>query len=197
MSKGFTLIEVLVSLVILSMITIITSNILQSSLETERTSSERLQSASALNFSSIILRRDLRQIINVPLRDYYGNTIKGTFSGSNIDKRILFNSKIKSISNEISPIKRIEYVLDDNKLIRKQFFSSNPYNSDESIKSNFIEEISDLDIKFMHERSWYDRWPVSPVTERQIPTLIKLEFKKSGKEYIWIIEPNIDYVFKR
>ena len=65
MSKGFTLIEVLVSLVILSMITIITSNILQSSLETERTSSERLQSASALNFSSIILRRDLRQIINV------------------------------------------------------------------------------------------------------------------------------------
>ena len=77
MSKGFTLIEVLVSLVILSMITIITSNILQSSLETERTSSERLQSASALNFSSIILRRDLRQIINVPLRDYYGNTIKG------------------------------------------------------------------------------------------------------------------------
>ena len=104
MSKGFTLIEVLVSLVILSMITIITSNILQSSLETERTSSERLQSASALNFSSIILRRDLRQIINVPLRDYYVNTIKGTFSGSNIDNRILFNSKIKSISNEISPI---------------------------------------------------------------------------------------------
>ena len=35
MTKGFTLIEVLVSLVILSMITIISSNILQSSLETE------------------------------------------------------------------------------------------------------------------------------------------------------------------
>ena len=123
MNKGFTLIEVLVSLVILSMITIISSNILQSSLETERISSERLQSARSLNFSSITLRRDIRQIINVPLRDYYGNPIKGTFSGSNTDKRISFNSKIKSISNEISPIKRIEYVLDDYKLIRRQFFS--------------------------------------------------------------------------
>ena len=110
---------------------------------------------------------------------------------------ISFNSKIKSISNEISPIKRIEYVLDDNKLIRKQFFSSNPYDSSENIETNFIDDISELDIKFMYERSWYDKWPVSPVTERQIPTLIKLEFKKNGNEYIWIIEPNIDYVFKR
>ena len=165
MTKGFTLIEVLVSLVILSMITIISSNILQSSLETERLSSERLQSARALNFSSITLRRDIRQIINVPLRDYYGNPIKGTFSGSNIDKRISFNSKIKSISNEISPIKRIEYVLDDDKLIRKQFFSSNPYDSNENIDTNFIEDVSELDIRFMYERNWYDRWPVSPVTE--------------------------------
>ena len=88
-------------------------------------------------------------------------------------------------------------MLDDDKLIRKQFFSSNPYDSNENIDTNFIDDISELDIRFMYERNWYDRWPVSPVTERQIPTLIKLEFKKSGKEYLWIIEPNIDYVFKR
>ena len=61
-----------------------------------------------------------------------------------------------------------------------------------NIESNFIEEVSDLDIRFMHKRNWYEKWPINPVTERTIPTLIKLEFKKSGKEYIWIIEPNID-----
>ena len=197
MTKGFTLIEVLVSMVILSIITIITSNILQSSLETERLSSENLQSARALNLSSITLRRDIRQIINVPLRDYYGNPIKATFSGSNIDKRISFNSKIKSISNEISPIKRIEYVLDDNRLTRKQFFSSNPFDSSENINSNFLEDISEFDIRFMFEKKWHDKWPISPDTERKIPTLIRFEFKKSGKDYLWIIEPNIDYEYKR
>ena len=197
MTKGFTLIEVLVSMVILSIITIITSNILQSSLETERLSTEKLQSARALNFSSITLRRDIRQIINVPLRDYYGNPIKATFSGSNIDKRISFNSKIKSISNEISPIKRIEYVLDDNRLTRKQFFSSNPFDSSENINSNFLEDISELDIKFMFEKKWHDKWPISPDTETKIPTLIRFEFKKSDKDYLWIIEPNIDYEYKR
>lgn len=197
MNKGFTLIEVLVSLVILSMIAIISSNILQSSLETERLSSERLQSARVLNFSSITLRRDLRQIINVSLRDYYGNPIKGTFLGSNIDKRISFNSKIKSISNETSPIKRIG----GKELFSYKFviikFVFDPFNSGENIESNFLEDISELDIRFMYEKKWHEKWPINPETETKIPTLIKLEFKRSGKEYLWIIEPNIDYVFKR
>ena len=197
MSKGFTLIEVLVSLVILSMIAVISSNILQSSLETEFNSSERLQSARKLNFSSITLRRDIRQIINVPLRDFYGNQIKGTFIGNNIDNKISFNTKIKSISNETSPIKRVEYVLEENNLVRKQFYSSNPYDVEEFIKSVLIEEVSEIDIKFWHEKMWYQEWPVDTITQRKIPELIKLEFIKNDKEYIWIIEPNFDYVFKQ
>ena len=140
MKKGFTLIEVLVSLIILSMIAVISSNILQSSLETERLSSDRLQSARKLNFSSITLKRDIRQIINVPLRDFYGNQINGTFIGNNIDNKIAFNTKIKSISNETSPIKRVEYVLEENNLVRKQFYSSNPYDAEEFIKSVLIEK---------------------------------------------------------
>ena len=175
------------------MIAIISSNILQSSLETERTSSQRLQSARTLNFSSIILRRDIRQIINVPLRDNYGNQIKGTFVGNNADKRIFFNTKIKSISDDISPIKRIEYVLEDDVLKRKQFYSSNPYNVNEYIDSNLIEGVSDINIAFMFEQQWHQKWPINPLTERKIPELIKFEFKKDNKDYLWIIEPNIEY----
>ena len=62
MKKGFTLIEILVSLVILSMIAVISSNILQSSIEIESTSSERLKVSRSLNLSSIILKRDIRQL---------------------------------------------------------------------------------------------------------------------------------------
>ena len=61
MNRGFTLIEILVSLVILSMIAVISSNILQSSLELERTSTSRLADVRNLNFSSVIIRRDIRE----------------------------------------------------------------------------------------------------------------------------------------
>ena len=71
-NKGFTIIEVLVTLIILSMIAIITSNILQSSLESEKESTQRLNSIKELNLASSILRRDIRQIANVSIKDFYG-----------------------------------------------------------------------------------------------------------------------------
>ena len=67
---------------------------------------------------------------------------------------------------------------------------------DENIKTVLIEDVSDLDLRFMYQGTWYERWPSAPITERKIPTLIKLEFTKNNKDYVWIIEPNIDYEFK-
>ena len=193
MNRGFTLIEILVSLVILSMIAVISSNILQSSLELERTSTSRLADVRNLNFSSVIIRRDIRQIVNTNLRDGFGNSIDGTFSGNNLTKKFFFNTKVNSISNEVSPIKRVEYELIDDKFVRKQYFSSNPYNLDEFISSNVIDGITDLEILFLHKKKWYSFWPIDKKTRSKIPELIKLEFNQNNKEYLWIIEPNIDY----
>ena len=190
MNKGFTLIEVLLSLVILSIIAIITTNILQSSLDTQRVSSERLSYATSLNSSSIIIKRDFRQIINVPLRDYYGNFIEGNMVGDNLIKRISFNTRIKTISDNSSPIKRIEYILKDNTFIRKQFFSGNPYNSDDYTDTELINDVSKINIEFMHKSQWHSKWPINN-TQKKIPELIKLEFETQGKLYTWIIEPNI------
>ena len=69
-NKGFTIIEVLVSLVILSMIAIVSSNILKSSLETEQETSQHLNYIKELNLASTIIRRDLRQIVNVSSKEF-------------------------------------------------------------------------------------------------------------------------------
>tara|TARA_B100001059_G_scaffold28767_1_gene23307 strand:+ start:903 stop:1496 length:594 start_codon:yes stop_codon:yes gene_type:complete len=196
MNRGFTLIEVLFSLIILSIITIITTNILQSSLETEKISTERLENTRSLNSSSIVIKRDLRQIMNIPLRDFYGNFIEGTFVGDNLIKRISFNTRIKTISDKSSPIKRIEYILKDDTFIRKQFYSSNPYSDEDFFDSELIEDVSDLNIEFMHNRQWHSKWPINKNTQKKIPELIRFEFETSGKTYIWIMEPNIDYEFQ-
>ena len=71
MNKGFTIIEVLISLVILSIITLITSNILKSSLDTEYQTSNHLNKIKDINLSSSKIRRDLRQIVNIKSRDFY------------------------------------------------------------------------------------------------------------------------------
>ena len=194
--KGFTIIEVLVSLVILSMIAIVSSNILKSSLETEQETSLQLDSIKELNLASTIIRRDFRQIANVSLKDYYGNNLYGTLLSKVNSKSVTFNSNIKSISNEVSPIKRINYELIDNKLIRKQFFSSNPYSQDDFTEIELIKDIENLQFSFLYENSWHESWPISLITSKKIPTLVKIEFSKKNKKYSWIIDPNISYALQ-
>ena len=130
-NKGFTIIEVLVTLIILSMIAIITSNILQSSLESEKESTQRLNSIKELNLASSILRRDIRQIANVSIKDFYGNKMYGTFISELNSDNLMFTTKVKSFSNEVSPLKRVQYVVEDKSFVRKQYYSLNPYNQDE------------------------------------------------------------------
>jgi type II secretion system protein J len=192
-NKGFTIIEVLISLVILSMIAIVSSNILKSSLNTEQETSLQLNSIKELNLASTIIRRDLRQIVNVNSKDFYGNNLYGTFISQINSQSLMFNSNIKSLSNDVSPIKRIQYELDDNNLIRKQYFSSNPYGQDDFIKIELIKNIDNLRFSFFHENSWHQSWPVSLVASKKIPILIKIEFTKKNKEYSWIVNPNIIY----
>jgi type II secretion system protein J len=194
--KGFTIIEVLVTLIILSMIAIITSNILQSSLESEKISSQRLNSIKELNLASSILRRDIRQIANVSIKDFYGNKINGTFISELGSENLMFTTKVKSFSNEVSPLKRVQYVIENKNFIRKQYYSSNPYNQDEFTKSIIINDIDNLKLSFLNESKWHQSWPVSPITSKKIPTLIKIEFRLDNKDYSWVINPNIEYALQ-
>ena len=191
--KGFTIIEVLVSLIILSIIAIISSNILQSSLDTERDTTRQLNSIKELNLSSSIIRRDIRQIVNIPSRDFFGNTLYGTLIGSSDSEGISFSTRIKSLSNEVSPIKRVEYVLEKNILVRRQYFSSNPYDQSAYIESKLLIDLSELRFSFMYENKWHNSWPINLITSKKIPTIIKLDFTTNNKEYHWMIEPNILY----
>ena len=195
-NKGFTIIEVLVTLIILSMIAIITSNILQSSLESEKKSTQRLNSIKELNLASSILRRDIRQIANVSIKDFYGNKMYGTFISELNSDNLMFTTKVKSFSNEVSPLKRVQYVVEDKSFVRKQYYSSNPYNQDEYSKSIIINDIDKLQLSFLNENKWHQSWPVSPITSKKIPTLIKIEFSLDNKDYNWIINPNIDYALQ-
>ena len=194
--KGFTIIEVLVTLIILSMIAIISSNILQSSLESEKVSSQRLNSIKELNLASSILRRDIRQIANVSIKDFYGNKINGTFISELGSENLMFTTKVKSFSNEVSSLKRVQYVIENKNFIRKQYYSSNPYNQDEYTKSIIINDIDNLKLSFLNENKWHKSWPVSPITSKKIPTLIKIEFRLDNKDYSWVINPNIEYALQ-
>ena len=168
-NKGFTLIEVLVSIVILSIIAVVSTNFLQSSIDAREESSNKLQDLKEFNIASSIVRRDMRQILNVPIRDYFGNNLKGNFVADRASNSLIFTTLVNS-SFSTSKVRRVEYLLIDDSLIRRQYFADNPYSYEEFFETNLLDDINDIEFSYLNNSKWYSEWPIDILTKRKIRT---------------------------
>ncbi len=196
MKKGFTLIEVLISLVILSIIAIVSTNFLQSSIDLRNQSKSKVDDIKVFNLGVSTIRRDLMSVVNLPMRDNFGNQLPN-FIGSNTDKKITFLSFINRIDSSRSSISRIEYLFDDTKFIRRVYFTADPYDYDDYIDSVIFNNIDDVEISFLIDNRWFTEWPAGQTAAYMIPKLVKIEINDKDRDFEIIINPNIDYVYRQ
>ncbi len=195
MKKGFTLIEVLISLVILSIIAIVSSNFLQSSIDLRNQSKSKVDDIKIFNLGVSTIRRDLMSTVNLPMRDNFGNQLPN-FIGSNTDKKITFLGFINRIDSSRSSISRIEYLFDDTKFIRRVYFTADPYDYDDHIDSVIFNKIDDVEISFLSDNRWFTEWPAGQTAAYKIPKLVKIEINDKDRDFEIIINPNIEYVYR-
>ena len=195
MKKGFTLIEVLISLVILSIIAIVSTNFLQSSIDLRNQSKSKVDDIKVFNLGVSTIRRDLMSTVNLPMRDNFGNQLPN-FMGSNSDKKITFLGFISRIDSSRSSISRIEYLFDDTKFIRRVYFTADPYDYDDHIDSVIFDNIDDVEISFLSDNRWFTEWPAGQTAAYKIPKLVKIEINDKDRDFEIIINPNIDYVYR-
>ena len=195
MKKGFTLIEVLISLAILSIIAIVSTNFLQSSIDLRNQSKSKVDDIKVFNLGVSTIRRDLMSTVNLPMRDNFGNQLPN-FIGSNTDKKITFLGFINRIDSSRSSISRIEYLFDDTKFIRRVYFTADPYDYDDHIDSVIFDNIDDVEIFFLSDNRWFTEWPAGQTTAYKIPKLVKIEINDKDRDFEIIINPNIDYVYR-
>ena len=195
MKKGFTLIEVLISLVILSIIAIISTNFLQSSIDLRNQSKSKVDDIKVFNLGVSTIRRDLMSVVNLPMRDNFGNQLPN-FIGSNTDKKITFLGFINRIDSSRSSISRIEYLFDDTKFIRRVYFTADPYDYDDYIDSVIFDNIDDVEISFLVDNRWFTEWPAGQTAAYIIPKLVKIKINDNDRDFEIIIHPNLDYVYR-
>ena len=197
MKYGFTLIEVLISVIIISIITVISTNILQSSISSRESTFKALDSIKQYNLASSIIRRDLRQALNVPMRDFYGDDYNATFVSLENSNSLTFISLIDSGVMESSAVKRIEYIIEDEIFYRRQYFTDNPYINQDYFQSILFEEVSDFDLNYSDGSSWSNFWPIDPITSRKIPDLVRIRLDFQDRSFEWIISPDIENVYQQ
>ena len=154
-SKGFTLIEVLISLVILSIITVITSSFLQSSIQSKEIVFSKSAHTLKINLLADALREDVTNAVNIPLLDSRGEPQTRTFySGQNSDS-FTFITKIRSGKSFSSSMVQVQYLVEDDKLLRRQFFAPAPSNLSrfsetvllQNIKNINYEDVGDIEVQ--------------------------------------------------
>ena len=195
--SGFTLIEVLIAIIIMTVIAVISTNILQSSLSSREFTNQSLERIKKINLASNLVRRDFRQSVNVPMKDLYGQPLKATFLSPEGSKRIIFTVLVNRYSEETSGVRRVEYLFNENSFIRRQYFAGNPYSSSDYSESVLFKDIDDVKISFSDGIKWVNSWPLDELTQRSIPRLIQIQLMQNNKSIEWIISPKNDYVYQQ
>ena len=148
---GFTLIEVLISIVILSIITIITSTFLQSSINSKNLVFNKSADILQINLFGDRLKQDLVNAVNVPLLDQRGEIMEATFQGD-INSKI-FSFVTRATSNTLSSklLVKVQYYLKDNELIRRQFFAASPSSSEDYYETVLFTGVKDIELEFSND----------------------------------------------
>ena len=192
MFKGFTLIEVLISLVILSIITVITSTFLQSSIQSKEIVFSQSAQTLRVNLLGDTLREDIANAVNVSLIDTRGEPQPHTFESSLNADSFIFTTKVRAGKNFSDSLARIEYLFDGSRFLRKQFYASAPANSDDFFQTILLNNVTNVSLEFSDKNSWSPSWPKNTIDEQKFPQLIRIYIEQDqGKSYTWVINSNL------
>ncbi|MDA7796925.1 GspJ family type II secretion system protein [Gammaproteobacteria bacterium] len=190
---GFTLIEVLISLVILSIIAVITSSFLQSSIQSKETVFLHSSQTLKINLLGDALREDITNAINIPLLDFRGEDQDLNFQSPLNSNSFVLVTKVRAGKNFSNSLARVEYRLDNRQFIRKQFYAAAPADPTKFFKTVLLEDVKNLELQFSNGSAWFSLWPIDEVTRRKIPSLIKLVLEQeNGKSYSWVVHSNLE-----
>lgn len=196
-SPGFTLIEVLISIVILSIITVITSSFLQSSIQSRELVSSQSSKILGINLLSKTLRSDITNAINVPMMTFNGIIENATFRGEIGSNGFTLTAKLGNSASKDQVIARVQYLLKDDVFVRKQYFTSNPADPEAFIETKLMSDIKYAQIEFSDGNNWYFTWPQNTLTSKKIPSLIKVFLEKeTGEHFTWIIPHSLSLVYE-
>lgn len=161
-SKGFTLLEVLIAIVITALIGLGSWQILNSAIRTNDQTKLRLDELAQLQRAMLYLERDFRQILARPIRDEYGDmqpalTTKNEFFVAEFSRTGWRNPLL----DPRSELQRVAYELDaEGSLQRHHWLVMDRSQDSQSRHRLMLEGLETFKIEFLNsEGAWKNEWP--------------------------------------
>jgi general secretion pathway protein J len=161
--RGFTLIEVLVALAIFAILAALAYGTLNQTLLSAELLNDRMDRLQAIQRTMRMLDDDLRQLAPRPVRDELGDNFRpaldtGFQSGFAIELTRGGWSNPAVLPR--STMQRVGYRIEDNELIRYQWFTLDRTLSNEPVGVAMLDQVESIQFRFLEDNGQYtDQWP--------------------------------------
>ena len=183
-TKGFTLIEILVALLAASIISIMSFEFLSNSVFLKDRVNESMNNDSNHMNAINIIRLDLLQAVPFIMKDTNGRDLNMSFIGNLDDSLMTFVSLNATDHNQtVSKLCRISYLYKDNELIRLATLSNN--DQVELSRKTLVSGIENLELRFGQELDDSEiEWPSINYNEDLLfPRYIFLSYSIDNIDY--------------
>lgn len=198
---GFTLVELLVSLAIFAILSVLAYGGYNNSVkqnEIARTSMQRLES---LQTTMRLLTQDFEQLSPRPVRDVLGDGRLPALLADRRDQNIVSLTRAGWTNPAGLPrptLQRVSYLLDeDGKLIRQHYNVLDATLANEPVKRELIDRVKSVRLRYMDgQKEWQEQWPplnslpTALARGRPVAVEIKIELEDIG-EITRIIEVGV------
>ena len=185
-AAGFTLVEVLIAMAITALISVVAYTGLSSALS----SAESLRSASGrahdINQTLALLSRDLRQVVNRPVVDEFGQVVPALMGGEMAREPLSLTRAgwHNSSAAPRSTLQRVRWWLEDERLWRGYFPVLDRTSGTEAVETAILDGVERFELRFLpalsavesdrndviDRRNWRDSWIADLSQPGQMPS---------------------------
>lgn len=167
--QGFTLLELLVSLMIFAVLAVIAYGGLKSVLDAQKQTDEQAAKLAMLQKAFIIINRDTEQMINRGIRDNYGDP-KSALIGDSGAMEFSKAGWRNPAGFKRSNIQRIAYGIEDDQLLRLSWAVLDRAQDSEPMSSLIMDRVKSLEVRYLDlDLKWQNQWPVNSNTTKNVP----------------------------
>lgn len=171
--RGFTLLELLISLVIFGLIAAMAYSGLNNVLIARSQTEAKVQQLYKLQMALTMMERDVEQAVDRPTRDEYGDEKPALVGNEYGDYLLEFTRDgwLNPLSSPRSSLQRVAYSIKDEKLIRTIWYVLDRAQDSQHYDTVLLDDVKNLEFRYLDANGeWQRSWPPQTLAgSTQIP----------------------------
>ena len=161
-ARGFTLVEMLISLAIFGMLSAATVGVLNASLRSKSALAEVTDRTKDLQIARAIIKADLGQIVGRTIREPFGGPPRPAFQGPRETDKILLSFVRRGFDNPLAEargsLQYVEYLMVDEALVRRARARLDPTPDTPVVTTVLLDRVKNVEVNFLAGGAWSPLW---------------------------------------